>query len=143
MLKVDSIEKGIVLDHIRPGNAMKIYQALKLEQLNCSVAIILNVKSNKMGTKDIIKINERIDLNLDVLGYIDPHITVNIIENGERIEKKHLVLPEKIINVAQCKNPRCITSVERSLDQIFYLSDRENGIYRCIYCDQKVEFHNS
>lgn len=138
MLKVDSIEKGIVLDHIKAGKAMQIYKYLNLDALDCSVAIIKNVKSNKMGAKDIIKINENIDINLEVLGYIDPNITVIIIENNEIVDKKHLELPEKIVNVAKCKNPRCITSVEQELDHVFKLVDRENGVYRCMYCDQKV-----
>lgn len=138
MLKVDSIEKGIVLDHIKAGKAMQIYKYLNLDALDCSVAIIKNVKSNKMGAKDIIKINENIDINLEVLGYIDPNITVIIIENNEIVDKKHLELPEKIVNVAKCKNPRCITSVEQSLDHVFKLADRENGVYRCMYCDQKA-----
>ncbi|MFW5668778.1 MAG: aspartate carbamoyltransferase regulatory subunit [Acetivibrio ethanolgignens] len=138
MLKVDSIEKGIVLDHIKAGKAMQIYKYLNLDALDCSVAIIKNVKSNKMGAKDIIKINENIDINLDVLGYIDPNITVIIIENNEIVDKKHLELPEKIVNVARCKNPRCITSVEQELDHVFKLVDRKNSIYRCMYCDQKA-----
>ena len=104
MLKVDSIEKGIVLDHIQAGKAMRVYQYLNLDRLDCSVAIIKNVKSNKMGKKDIIKINDTIDINLDVLGYIDPNITVNIIEDGTTVEKKRLELPEKIVNVVKCKN---------------------------------------
>lgn len=141
MLKVDSIEKGIVLDHIQAGKAMQVYQYLNLDHLDCSVAIIKNVKSNKMGKKDIIKINDTIDINLDVLGYIDPNITVNIIEDGMTIEKKRLELPEKIVNVVRCKNPRCITSIEQELDHVFKLADRESGAYRCIYCDQKAT-HN-
>lgn len=138
MLKVDSIEKGIVLDHIKAGKAMQVYKYLNLDSLDCSVAIIKNVKSNKMGAKDIIKINDNIDINLDVLGYIDPNITVNIIENNKTVEKKCLALPEKIVNVARCKNPRCITSVEQELDHVFKLADRENGVYRCLYCDHKA-----
>ncbi|MCJ7835870.1 aspartate carbamoyltransferase regulatory subunit [Cuneatibacter sp. NSJ-177] len=141
MLKVDSIEKGIVLDHIQAGKAMQVYQYLNLDRLDCSVAIIKNVKSNKMGKKDIIKINDTIDINLDVLGYIDPNITVNIIENDVTVEKKRLELPEKIVNVVKCKNPRCITSTEQELDHVFKLADRESGVYRCIYCDQKAT-HN-
>lgn len=137
MLKVDSIERGIVLDHIKAGKAMQIYKYLNLDSLDCSVAIIKNVKSNKMGAKDIIKINENIDINLDVLGYIDPNITVNIIEDNKTVDKKRLELPEKIINVAKCKNPRCITSIEQELDHVFKLVDRETGVYRCMYCDQK------
>ena len=138
MLKVDSIEKGIVLDHIKAGKAMQIYKYLNLDNLDCSVAIIKNVKSNKLGAKDIIKINDNIDINLDVLGYIDPNITVNIIEDNKTVEKKCLELPEKIVNVAKCKNPRCITSIEQELEQVFKLADKENGIYRCLYCDQKA-----
>ncbi|MDK2808234.1 MAG: aspartate carbamoyltransferase regulatory subunit [Clostridiales bacterium] len=138
MLKVDSIERGIVLDHIKAGKAMEIYKYLNLDLLDCSVAIIKNVKSNKLGFKDIIKINDTIDINLEVLGYIDPDITVNIIENNETVEKKKLTLPEKIVNVAKCKNPRCITSVEQELPHIFKLSDTNGRIYRCIYCDHKT-----
>ncbi len=141
MLKVDSIEKGIVLDHIQAGKAMQVYQYLNLDRLDCSVAIIKNVKSNKMGKKDIIKINDTIDINLDVLGYIDPNITVNIIENDVTVEKKRLELPEKIVNVVKCKNPRCITSTEQELNHVFKLADRKSGVYRCIYCDQKAT-HN-
>lgn len=137
MITVDSIERGIVLDHIKAGKSMEIYKALKLDELDCSVAIIKNVKSNLMGSKDIIKISDRIDINLDVLGYIDPNITVNIIEDGVRIEKRRLELPERIVNIARCVNPRCITSVEQDLDHIFKLVDRKKGLYRCIYCDQK------
>lgn len=137
MLKVDSIERGIVLDHIKAGKAMQIYKYLNLDNLDCSVAIIKNVKSNKMGAKDIIKINENIDINLDVLGYIDPNITVNIIADNKSIGKKRLELPERITNVAKCKNPRCITSIEQELDHVFRLTDRDNGVYRCLYCDHK------
>lgn len=141
MLNVDSIERGIVLDHIKAGKAMEIYQYLNLDDLNCSVAIIKNVKSNKLGFKDIIKINDTIDINLDVLGYIDPNITVNIIENNTTVAKKKLILPEQIENVVHCKNPRCITSVEQELPHIFKLSDAEHRIYRCLYCDHKAEVH--
>ncbi len=135
MLKVDSIERGIVLDHIKAGKAMEVYKHLNLDSLDCSVAIIKNVKSNKMGAKDIIKINDNIDINLDVLGYIDPNITVNIIENNVNAGKKRLELPKKIVNVAKCKNPRCITSIEQDLDHVFQLVNRETGLYRCLYCD--------
>lgn len=135
MLNVDSIEKGIVLDHIKAGNAMDIYHHLNLDSLDCSIAIIKNVKSNKMGAKDIIKINDNIDINLDVLGYIDPDITINIIKENQTVEKKRLELPEMIVNVAKCKNPRCITSIEQELDHVFKLVDREERTYRCIYCD--------
>lgn len=138
MLKVDSIEKGIVLDHIKAGKAMEIYKHLNLDNLDCSVAIIKNVKSNKMGAKDIIKINENIDINLDVLGYIDPDITVNVIKDSQAVEKKRLELPEMIVNVAKCKNPRCITSIEQELDHVFKLADKESRTYRCMYCDHKA-----
>ena len=138
MLKIDSIEKGIVLDHIKAGKAMQIYKYLNLDAVDCSVAIIKNVKSNKMGAKDIIKINDNIDINLDVLGYIDPNITVNIIDGNKTVAKKRLELPEKIVNVAKCKNPRCITSVEQELDHVFKLVDRESGMYSCMYCDHKA-----
>lgn len=141
MLNVDSIERGIVLDHIKAGKSMEIYQSLNLDALNCSVAIIKNVKSSKLGFKDIIKINDTIDINLDVLGYIDPDITINIIEDNKTVEKKKLTLPERIENVVHCKNPRCITSVEQELPHIFKLSDAKNRIYRCLYCDHKAEVH--
>ncbi len=137
MINIDSIERGIVLDHIKAGNSMTVYKLLNLGSLNCSVAIIKNVKSNKTGRKDIIKIDERIDINLDVLGYIDPNITVNIIENGKTIEKRHLQLPKQIVNVVSCKNPRCITSVEQEIDHIFRLADEEKQTYRCIYCEHE------
>ena len=122
MLNVGQLNEGFVLDHIEAGKSMMIYNNLGLGELDCQVAIIKNARSSKMGRKDIIKIEGGLDLvDLDVLGYIDPNITVSIIKNGETVEKKKLQLPEKIINVAKCKNPRCITSVERDLDQVFYL----------------------
>ena len=138
MLKVDAIDRGIVLDHIKAGKSMKVYHYLKLDELDCPVAIMRKVKSSKLGTKDIIKISDKIDVDLDVLGYIDPGITVSIIEDGKTIEKKKLELPEKIVNVEKCKNPRCITSVEQEIDHIFRLVNREKRGYRCIYCDQKA-----
>ncbi|MEE0989427.1 aspartate carbamoyltransferase regulatory subunit [Kandleria vitulina] len=137
-MKVDSIVNGIVLDHITAGKVMEVYDALKLDKLDCTVAILKNVSSNKMGKKDILKIDNDFDIDLDVLGYIDHNITVSYIKDGKTAEKKHLALPERIINVEKCKNPRCITSVERGLDQEFYLANREKQIYRCIYCDTKV-----
>ena len=137
MLNVDSIERGIVLDHIKAGKAMVIYNYLNLEQADCCVAIIKNVKSKKSGRKDIIKIDDRIDINLDVLGYIDPDITVNIIEGGKIVEKRHLELPQQIVNVIQCKNPRCITSVEQELDHVFRLVEPKTRTYRCIYCEHE------
>ncbi|WP_270398375.1 aspartate carbamoyltransferase regulatory subunit [Catenibacterium mitsuokai] len=138
-MRIDSIKNGIVIDHIAAGKAKEVYDALDLDKLDCQVAIIMNCRSNKMGKKDIIKIDNDFDVDLDVLGYIDPNITVSIIKNGVTVEKKKLQLPEKIINVAKCKNPRCITSVERDLDQVFYLANREKRIYRCYYCESKAE----
>lgn len=137
-MNIDSIKNGYVIDHIKSGNGMKIYNYLNLEQLNCAVAIIKNVKSGKLGRKDIIKIDEAIELNTDVLGYIDPDITINIVKDSKIIEKYHPVLPEKIRNTIKCKNPRCITSVEQELDQIFILTDKENRVYRCKYCESKA-----
>lgn len=137
-MKIDSIINGIVLDHITAGNAMKVYEALGLDNLDCSVAIIKNVKSNKMGKKDILKIDNDFEIDLDVLGYLDPHITVSIIKDGKTVEKKKLQLPKKIINIEKCKNPRCITSVEDDLDQIFYLANEEEHIYRCMYCESRI-----
>ena len=137
MLNVDSLNKGVVIDHIHAGKAMEIYRYLNLDRLDCSVAIIKNARSHKMGRKDIIKIDENIDINLDVLGFIDPDITVNIINEGGLIEKRRLKLPEQVINVIKCKNPRCITSVEQEIQHIFKLADAEKGVYRCIYCEQE------
>ena len=134
-MNIDSIHSGIVLDHIKAGRGMEIYHILHLDELNCTVAMIKNAESVKMGKKDIIKIGEIIDINFDVLGYIDPGITVNIIKDGELVEKKKLSLPEHLINVITCKNPRCITTVEGALDQHFILKDRERGVYRCMFCD--------
>lgn len=136
-MNIDSIVNGIVLDHIKAGKSMEVYNSLGLDKLSCSVAIIKNVKSQKMGKKDIIKIDEDFEVNLDVLGYIDPGITVSIIKEGKRVEKLNLALPEKITNIEKCKNPRCITSIEQELDHIFYLADEKQRIYRCIYCESK------
>lgn len=134
-MNIDSIENGIVIDHIQSKKGMEIYKALELDKLDCSVAIITNAKSNKMGRKDIIKINRSIDLNLDILGYIDPNITINIIKDDKIIEKYHVELPKEIVNIIKCKNPRCITSTEQELDNIFVLTDKDKKIYRCKYCD--------
>ena len=139
MLNIDSLEKGVVIDHIESGKSMELYRVLELDKLDCSVAIIKNARSKKSGRKDIIKIEDRIDIDLDVLGFIDPNITVNIIDGGHIIEKKHLQLPERIVNVAKCKNPRCITSVEQELDHVFVLTDAEKGVYRCMYCEQEYK----
>lgn len=140
MINVDSLNRGVVIDHIRAGKAMEIYKYLELDRLDCSVAIIKNAKSRKMGKKDIIKIDENIDINLDVLGFIDPNISINIINEGGLIEKKKLKLPDQVTNVIKCINPRCITSIEQGINHIFKLADAHNGIYRCIYCEQ--EFQN-
>ena len=138
MLNVGAIQEGVVLDHIKAGKSMTIYHDMKLGKLDCTVAIIKNARSNKMGKKDIIKVECPIDtLNLDILGFIDHNITVNIIKDGEIVEKKDLCLPKQIINVIKCKNPRCITSIEQGLDQVFVLADEEEEIYRCKYCEEK------
>ena len=134
-MNIDSIQNGVVLDHIQAGKSMEIYKYLHLDQLDCSVAIIKNARSGHMERKDIIKIDSPVELDLDVLGYIDPNITVNIIRDGKLVEKKHLELPEKLVNVLHCKNPRCITVSETQLDAIFKLSNRDRRIYRCAYCD--------
>lgn len=134
-MNIDSIYNGIVLDHITAGKSMQIYQDLKLDKLNCSVAIIKNVKSNKLGRKDIIKIDQEYAVNLDVLGYIDPEITVSIIKDGKTIEKKKVELPERLVNILKCKNPRCITTTEQGIDHIFKLADPVKRTYRCIYCE--------
>ena len=134
-MNIDSIENGVVIDHISAGRSMDIYRYLKLDQLDCCVAIIKNVRSNRMGKKDIIKIDAQFPVNLDTLGYIDPGITVNIIRNGANVEKRKLELPEKLVNIITCKNPRCITTVEQEIDQVFRLSDRATCTYKCAYCE--------
>ena len=138
MLNVGRLNEGVVLDHIEAGKSMSIYKYLKLDKMDCCVAIIKNAHSNKMGKKDIIKIECPIDfMDLDILGFIDHNITVNIIENEKIVEKKELKLPKEIRNVIRCKNPRCITSIEQGLDHVFVLTDEENQIYRCKYCEEK------
>ncbi|MBR1507011.1 MAG: aspartate carbamoyltransferase regulatory subunit [Eubacterium sp.] len=134
-MKIDSIQNGIVLDHITAGKAMQIYKDLGLGDLDCSVALIQNVKSGKMGKKDIIKIDMSYDINLDVIGYIDPDITVSIIKDGETIEKKKVDLPRELVNIKKCRNPRCITAIEPGIPHIFKLTDEKNRVYRCIYCE--------
>ena len=136
---IGQIKDGIVLDHITAGKGMDIYKILGLGDLDCTVAMIKNADSPKMGKKDIIKVGKVIDLNLDILGYIDPGITVNIIRDGERIKREKLSLPERITGVIRCKNPRCITSVEQELEHEFVLTDREKGVYRCVYCEAKAK----
>ena len=140
MLNIGKIEEGFVLDHIQAGMAMSIYHHLMLDNLDCTVAIIKNARSNKMEKKDIIKVECDISmLDLDVLGFIDHNITVNVIKNGEIVEKKELHLPRQIKNVIRCKNPRCITSIEQGLPHIFVLADKEKEIYRCKYCEEKFD----
>ena len=136
-MNIDSIQNGVVLDHIQAGKSMDIYRYLHLDKLDCSVAIIKNARSAHLERKDIIKIDSPLELDLDVLGYIDPNITVNIIKDGELVEKKHLELPKRLTNVIHCKNPRCITSIEQELPHIFYLSDEKTETYRCQYCEEK------
>ncbi|MCR4606793.1 MAG: aspartate carbamoyltransferase regulatory subunit [Oscillospiraceae bacterium] len=137
-MNIDAIKNGIVIDHITAGLGMKLYDLLELESLDCSVAIIKNVSSPKLGRKDIIKIDADIPINLNVIGYVDPGATVNRIRDGFTIEKKKLELPEKLVNVLFCKNPRCITSTEQELKHVFKLTDRKNRIYRCLYCETKA-----
>ena len=138
-MNIDSINNGIVIDHIKAGKSMEIYHFLKLEELDCSVAIIKNVVSKKMGRKDIIKIDADLELDLKVLGYIDPDITVNIIKDGKLSGKEHIELPETITNIIKCKNPRCITSVEQDINHIFKLTDRKKAVYRCLYCESQAK----
>ncbi|HHU73455.1 MAG TPA: aspartate carbamoyltransferase regulatory subunit [Clostridiales bacterium] len=140
MLTIGGLNQGIVLDHIKAGGAMKIYTYLNLDGLDNSVAIIKNARSNKMGKKDIIKIEGKLnDIDLNILGALDHKITINIIENGVIIEKRNPTLPERVDNILKCKNPRCITSVEPSLVHTFKLTDKANGTYRCIYCEQSFD----
>ena len=138
-MNIDSIQNGVVLDHIRAGKALTIYRYLHLDALDCSVAIIQNARSAHMGKKDIIKIDTPMELDLDVLGYLDTNITVNIIRDGQLAEKKHVELPAKLVNVIHCRNPRCITTAEEQLDAIFLLSDPERQVYRCAYCDTAID----
>jgi aspartate carbamoyltransferase regulatory subunit len=138
-MKIDAIKNGIVIDHIEAGCGMEIYNFLKLDELDCSVALIKNAFSKKTGKKDIIKIDSALDIDLDVLGYIAPTATVVIINDGVVVEKKKLALPETVKNVIKCKNPRCITSVEQGIDHVFKLVDKENRTYRCIYCESKAK----
>ena len=137
-MKIGHIENGIVLDHITAGNGMNIYNVLKLGELDCTVALIKNADSPKMGKKDIIKISTHMDIDLDVLGYLDPGITVNIIRDGIVAEQRQVELPNRVVGVIKCKNPRCITSVEREIVHEFKLTDPNKKVYRCIYCEQKA-----
>ena len=139
MLNISGLNQGVVIDHIQAGGAMKIYEYLNMEKLDCQVAIIKNAKSNKMGRKDIIKIEGPIKIDLNVLGILDHNITINIIENDKIVRKHTLELPDEVTNIIRCKNPRCITSIEQELPHKFKLTDRKNRIYRCIYCESKFK----
>lgn len=137
MLNIDSIQNGIVIDHITAGTGMALYQLLGLDRLDCSIAVIRNARSNKNGKKDIIKIEGAApELNLDVLGYLDPEITVNVIHDGQIVEKKRPERPQRLVNVVKCTNPRCITSIESEIDHVFELTP--TGKYRCIYCEEEL-----
>lgn len=136
-MRVDSIKNGIVIDHIKAGKAMQIYNMLELDKLDCSVAILKNVSSQVMGKKDIIKIDDDIELDFGILAYMSPNATVNIIRDGELVEKKSIELPLVLTDVIKCKNPRCITTTEQEIHHKFRLTDANKGVYRCIYCDTK------
>ena len=138
-MRVDAIQNGIVIDHITAGRGMQLYDLLGLKDLDCPVALMMNAVSGKMGRKDIIKIDADIQVDLDVIGYVDPGATVNFIRNGELKEKRNIEMPKMLTNVIRCKNPRCITSVEQELDHVFRLTDAPNKIYRCIYCETKAK----
>ncbi len=138
-MKIDSIKNGIVIDHIAAGNAMKLYNMLGLDKLDCQVAVIKNAPSVKMGRKDIIKIDSDIDINLDMISFISPDATVNIIENEICKEKRKIELPDKLVNIIKCKNPRCITTIEQEIEHVFVLTDRNKGEYRCMYCDTRAK----
>ncbi len=135
-MNIDSIKNGLVIDHLTAGKAMQIYNMLELDRLDCCVAIIQNVASGKMGKKDIIKIDSCISIDLDVIGFVSPNATINVIENGEIVNKKHVELPKKLVNIIRCKNPRCITTTEQEIKHIFELS--EKGEYRCLYCETRA-----
>ncbi len=137
-MNIDSIKNGFVIDHIKAGKGMDIYRLLKLEKLSCSVAMIMNAQSGKMGKKDVIKIDGAIDLDMHILGYVDPDVTVNVIKDSVIVEKKKILLPEKLTDIIFCKNPRCITSCEQELSHEFVLADKARRIYRCIYCDAQA-----
>ena len=137
-MNIDSIQNGVVIDHITAGRGMHLYELLRLQDLDCSVAMIRNVSSRKMGKKDIIKIDADIPINLDAIGYVDPNATVNIIRDGKLVEKKVIGLPERLTNVLFCKNPRCITTTEQELNHVFRLTDHAHRIYRCLYCETKA-----
>lgn len=138
-MNVDSIQNGIVIDHISAGLAFRLYNLLDLDKLDCPVAIIKNVNSAKMGKKDIIKIDSEIPINFDVVGFVDPNATINVIKNGVLVEKLNIDMPKKLKNVIRCKNPRCISSVEQELEQVFVLTDKNDKVYRCLYCETKAD----
>ena len=138
-MNIDSITNGYVIDHITAGRGMKLYDLLGLDNQDCSIAIIKNVLSKKMGKKDIIKIDADIAIDIDAIGYVDPGITVNIIKNCELVEKRVLELPPMLTNVIKCKNPRCITTTEQEINHVFKLTDKDNGVYRCIYCETQAK----
>ncbi len=134
-MNIDSIRNGIVIDHIKAKKGLEIYDILNLGKLDCSVAVITNARSKKLGKKDIIKIDKNIDINLDILGYLDPNITINIIKDNNIIKKYHVELPGEIVDIIKCKNPRCITSIEQELKHVFVLTDKDKKQYRCKYCE--------
>lgn len=138
-MNIDAIYNGIVIDHITAGRAFTLYNLLGLDNIDCPVAIIKNVNSRKMGKKDIIKIDSEFPINFDVVGFVDPNATINVIKDGVLVEKRSIDMPEKLVNVIECKNPRCITSVEQEIDHIFHLTDKEDMTYRCLYCETKAD----
>lgn len=138
-MNIDSIKCGYVIDHIPAGKGMEIYKKLNLNKLDCQVAIITNAKSKKTGKKDIIKIDENIDINVDILGFVDSNITVNIVKEDKIIKKFHPEVPQRLENIVKCQNPRCITSIEKDLEQVFILTDKENQVYRCRYCESSLK----
>lgn len=142
-MNIDSIKNGLVIDHIRAGGAMELYRLLRLGDMDCTVAIIKNAPSAKLGRKDIIKIDTPEEIDLGVIGFVDPEATINVIRDGVLVEKRHFTLPERIVNVLKCRNPRCITTVEPGLDQIFFLADRESHTYRCLYCEARAELNKN
>ena len=141
-MNIDAIKNGIVIDHIKAGKSMDIYDYLNLSEVDCTVAVIKNVVSKKMGRKDIIKIDSEMGIDYNILGAIDPDITINIIKDGVRVRKEKLMLPDELTNVLKCTNPRCITSTEQEIPHIFKLTDKKNGVYRCIYCESKPKSEN-
>ena len=138
-MKIDSIKNGIVIDHITAGRAFRLYNLLGLDNIDCPVAIIKNVNSKKMGKKDIIKIDSDFPVNFDVVGFVDPNATINVIKDGVLVEKLSIDMPQKLTNVIKCKNPRCISSVEQELEQVFVLTDKNDKVYRCLYCETKAD----